>query len=140
MPNNVVRPLLAALSSDFLILTQEVPRSTDRNSTRTIYLWRLVFSICRDHCRNQIPRHVDLPKAYSVLLGRLYKTLYNIGLRFKIAFADTLTRLLHLIGKVFPIPWLVLIRANMTSRRRRPNSIIRNGKRRSKRSILELRR
>ncbi|KAG1759672.1 RNA polymerase III subunit RPC82-domain-containing protein [Suillus occidentalis] len=64
MPNNVVRPLLAALSSDFLISTQEVPRSADRNPTRTFYLW-----------------HVDLPKAYSALLGHLYKTLYNIGMR-----------------------------------------------------------
>ncbi|KAG0706350.1 RNA polymerase III subunit RPC82-domain-containing protein [Suillus ampliporus] len=64
MPNNVVRPLLAALSSDFLISTQEVPRSADRNPTRTFYLW-----------------HVDLHKAYSALLGNLYKTLYNIGVR-----------------------------------------------------------
>ncbi|KAG1819506.1 RNA polymerase III subunit RPC82-domain-containing protein [Suillus subaureus] len=67
MPNNVVRPLLAALSSDFLISTQEVPRSADRNPTRTFYLWYLV--------------HVDLHKAYSALLGHLYKTLYNIGMR-----------------------------------------------------------
>lgn len=64
MPNNVVRPLLAALSSDFLISTQEVPRSADRNPTRTFYLW-----------------HVDLHKAYSALLGHLHKTLYNIGMR-----------------------------------------------------------
>ncbi|KAG1774272.1 hypothetical protein EV702DRAFT_1241529 [Suillus placidus] len=64
MPNNIVRPLLAALSSDFLISTQEVPRSADRNPTRTFYLW-----------------HVDLHKAYSALLGHLYKTLYNIGMR-----------------------------------------------------------
>ncbi|OAX40521.1 hypothetical protein K503DRAFT_781359 [Rhizopogon vinicolor AM-OR11-026] len=64
MPNNVVRPLLAALSSDFLISTQEVPRSADRNPTRTFYLW-----------------HVDLHKAYSTLLGHLYKTIYNIGMR-----------------------------------------------------------
>jgi DNA-directed RNA polymerase III subunit RPC3 len=26
-------------------------------------------------------RHVDLHKAYSVILGNLYKTLYNIGMR-----------------------------------------------------------
>ncbi|KAJ8589730.1 hypothetical protein M405DRAFT_873883 [Rhizopogon salebrosus TDB-379] len=64
MPNSVVRPLLSALSSDFLISTQEVPRSADRNPTRTFYLW-----------------HVDLHKAYSTLLGHLYKTLYNIGTR-----------------------------------------------------------
>ncbi|KAG2045815.1 hypothetical protein BDR06DRAFT_1000799 [Suillus hirtellus] len=87
------------LSFDFLISTQEVLRSADRNPTRTFYLWYLVFLFCQDHWRNQIPRHVDPPKAYSVLLGHLYKTLYNIGLRFKIAFADTLTRLLHSIGK-----------------------------------------
>ncbi|KAG1730606.1 RNA polymerase III subunit RPC82-domain-containing protein [Suillus lakei] len=64
MPNNIVRPLLAALSSDFLISTQEVPRTADRNPTRTFYLW-----------------HVDLHKAYSALLGHLYKTLYNVGMR-----------------------------------------------------------
>ncbi|KIJ60612.1 hypothetical protein HYDPIDRAFT_177323 [Hydnomerulius pinastri MD-312] len=64
MANKDVRPLLSALSSDFLISTQEVPRSADRNPTRTFYLW-----------------HVDLAKAYSALLGNLYKTLYNISMR-----------------------------------------------------------
>ena len=39
MANKDVRPLLSALSSDFLISTQEVPRSADRNPTRTFYLW-----------------------------------------------------------------------------------------------------
>ncbi|KAH7919899.1 hypothetical protein BV22DRAFT_1133495 [Leucogyrophana mollusca] len=64
MANKDVRPLLSALSSDFIISTQEVPRSADRNPTRTFYLW-----------------HVDLQKAYSTLLGSLYKTLYNINVR-----------------------------------------------------------
>ncbi|GLB35149.1 putative RNA polymerase III subunit RPC82 [Lyophyllum shimeji] len=59
-----VRPLLAALAADSLISTQEVPKSADRNPTRTFYLW-----------------YVDLHKAYSVILGDLYKTLYNIGMR-----------------------------------------------------------
>ena len=85
MANKDVRPLLSALSSDFLISTQEVPRSADRNPTRTFYLWwvilktriypyprRLVFLFCR---------HVDLAKAYSTLLASLYKTLFNIGAR-----------------------------------------------------------
>jgi len=59
-----VRPLLSALATDSLISTQEVPKGADRNPTRTFYLW-----------------HVDLLKAYSTLLGNLYKTLYNIGVR-----------------------------------------------------------
>ena len=59
-----VRPLLSALSADSLISVQEVPKSADRNPARTFYLW-----------------YVDLPKAYSVLLGSLYKTLYNIARR-----------------------------------------------------------
>lgn len=85
MANKDVRPLLSALSSDFLISTQEVPRSADRNPTRTFYLWwvtpnamvtrildGLVFLLCR---------HVDLAKAYSALLANLYKTVFNIGAR-----------------------------------------------------------
>ncbi|KAH7889942.1 hypothetical protein F5I97DRAFT_613608 [Phlebopus sp. FC_14] len=64
MANKDLRPLLSALSSDFLISTQEVPRSADRNPSRTFYLW-----------------HVDLQKAYSAILGSLYKTLYNISIR-----------------------------------------------------------
>lgn len=59
-----VRPLLSALAADSLISTQEVPRSADRNPARTFFLW-----------------HVDLPKVYSVILGNLYKTLYNISMR-----------------------------------------------------------
>lgn len=59
-----VRPLLAALAADSLISTQEVPKSADRNPTRTFYLW-----------------YVDLNKAYSVILGNLYKSLYNIRMR-----------------------------------------------------------
>ncbi|KAH7910164.1 hypothetical protein BJ138DRAFT_1009376 [Hygrophoropsis aurantiaca] len=69
MANKDVRPLLSALSSDFIISTQEVPRSADRNPTRTFYLWYFKT------------RHVDLQKAYSTLLGSLYKTLYNISIR-----------------------------------------------------------
>lgn len=34
-----VRPLLAALAADSLVSTQEVPKSADRNPTRTFYLW-----------------------------------------------------------------------------------------------------
>ncbi|KAG9318123.1 hypothetical protein JVU11DRAFT_190 [Chiua virens] len=64
MANKDVRPLLSALSSEYLISTQEVPRSTDRNPTRTFYLW-----------------HVDLTNAYSALLVSFYKTLFNIGAR-----------------------------------------------------------
>ncbi|KZP23704.1 hypothetical protein FIBSPDRAFT_815444 [Athelia psychrophila] len=58
------RPLLSAMASESLVSIQEVPKSADRNPTRTFYLW-----------------YVDLHKAYSVLLGSLYKTLYNISVR-----------------------------------------------------------
>ncbi|KAH9981485.1 hypothetical protein BGW80DRAFT_1270469 [Lactifluus volemus] len=61
-----VRPLLSAMSAESLISIQEVPKSADRNPTRTFYLW-----------------YVDLPKTCSVLLGNLYKTLYNINVRKK---------------------------------------------------------
>ncbi|KDQ33723.1 hypothetical protein PLEOSDRAFT_1073903 [Pleurotus ostreatus PC15] len=64
MPNKDVRPLLSALAGDSLISTQEVAKTADHNPTRTFYLW-----------------YVDLQKAYSVILGQLYKTLYNIGTR-----------------------------------------------------------
>ncbi|KAJ6488649.1 RNA polymerase III subunit RPC82-domain-containing protein [Mycena vitilis] len=64
IPGKDVRPLLALMSAESLISTQEVPKSADRNPVRMFYLW-----------------HVDLPKAYSVILGNLYKTLYNIGVR-----------------------------------------------------------
>ncbi|KZT26340.1 hypothetical protein NEOLEDRAFT_1155836 [Neolentinus lepideus HHB14362 ss-1] len=59
-----VRPLLSALSADSLVSLQDVPRSADRNPVRTFYLW-----------------YVDLTKAYTALLGYLYKSLYNIGMR-----------------------------------------------------------
>ncbi|KAI0048205.1 hypothetical protein FA95DRAFT_1582316 [Auriscalpium vulgare] len=58
------RPLLAAMSAESLISIQEVPKSADRNPTRTFYLW-----------------YVDLAKASSVLLVNLYKTLYNTEMR-----------------------------------------------------------
>ncbi|EIW85372.1 hypothetical protein CONPUDRAFT_118168 [Coniophora puteana RWD-64-598 SS2] len=64
LPSKDLRPLLSALSSDFIISTQEVPRSADRNPTRTFYLW-----------------YVDLNRAYTSILRSLYKTLFNIGLR-----------------------------------------------------------
>lgn len=34
-----VRPLLGALSAESLVSIQEVPKSADRNPTRTFYLW-----------------------------------------------------------------------------------------------------
>ncbi|KAJ7702378.1 RNA polymerase III subunit RPC82-domain-containing protein [Mycena rosella] len=64
IPGKDIRPLLALMSAESLISTQEVPKSADRNPARMFYLW-----------------HVDLQKAYSVILGNLYKTLYNIGAR-----------------------------------------------------------
>ncbi|KAF8580680.1 hypothetical protein K439DRAFT_1636837 [Ramaria rubella] len=56
-----VRPLLSSLSADSLISLQEIPKGNDRNPARTFYLW-----------------FVDLKKAYSVLLGNIHKSLYNI--------------------------------------------------------------
>ncbi|KIY43706.1 hypothetical protein FISHEDRAFT_52951 [Fistulina hepatica ATCC 64428] len=59
-----VRPLLSAMAADSLVATQEVPKTADRNPTRTFYLW-----------------YVDLRKAYAAILRGLYQTLYNIGQR-----------------------------------------------------------
>ena len=42
-----VRPLLANLSADSLISIQEVPKSADRNPTRTFYLWWVVWTTSR---------------------------------------------------------------------------------------------
>lgn len=39
MAGKDVRALLTALATDSLISTQEVPKSADRNPTRTFYLW-----------------------------------------------------------------------------------------------------
>ncbi|KAF9452851.1 hypothetical protein P691DRAFT_659952 [Macrolepiota fuliginosa MF-IS2] len=64
MPGKDVRSLLTALAADSLISTQEVPKSADRNPTRTFYLW-----------------YVDQHKAYSTISGQIYKTLYNISMR-----------------------------------------------------------
>ncbi|KAK7693283.1 hypothetical protein QCA50_002850 [Cerrena zonata] len=58
------RPLLASMSAEALISTQEVAKTADRNPARTFYLW-----------------YVDLQKTYAVLLGILYKTLHNIAAR-----------------------------------------------------------
>ncbi|KAI0807185.1 RNA polymerase III subunit RPC82-domain-containing protein [Fomes fomentarius] len=59
-----VRPLLSAMSAESLVSLQEVPKSADRNPTRMFFLW-----------------FVDLQKAYNVLLGNMYKTLFNIAAR-----------------------------------------------------------
>ncbi|KAF5358490.1 hypothetical protein D9756_001738 [Leucocoprinus leucothites] len=64
MAGKDVRSLLTALAADSLISTQEVPKSADRNPTRTFYLW-----------------HVDQHKAFLAILGQVYKTLYNISMR-----------------------------------------------------------
>ncbi|TFK67900.1 hypothetical protein BDN72DRAFT_842495 [Pluteus cervinus] len=61
-----VRPLLAAMTADFLVSTQEIAKSSDRNPARTFYLW-----------------YVDSKKAYSIILGQFYKTLYNICMRMQ---------------------------------------------------------
>ncbi|KAH8829625.1 hypothetical protein DL96DRAFT_1598899 [Flagelloscypha sp. PMI_526] len=61
LPAKDVRPLLLSMATDSLVSIQEVPKSADRNPTRTFYLW-----------------YVDQAKAFSVILGNLYKMLYNI--------------------------------------------------------------
>ncbi|EJD05716.1 uncharacterized protein FOMMEDRAFT_103906 [Fomitiporia mediterranea MF3/22] len=75
MAVTAIRPLLSLLSAESLISIQEVPKGADRNPQRTIYLW-----------------YVDLPKAYSVLLGKFYKTLYNIGMRKRAESEDATVR------------------------------------------------
>jgi DNA-directed RNA polymerase III subunit RPC3 len=64
MPPKEVRPLLSAMSADGLVSMQEVPKSADRNPSRTFYLW-----------------YVDPRKSAAVVLGQMYKTLYNIAKR-----------------------------------------------------------
>ncbi|KAM5539045.1 hypothetical protein V8D89_007268 [Ganoderma adspersum] len=64
MASKDVRPLLSSMSAESLVSLQEVPKSADRNPTRMFYLW-----------------YVDLQKAYNVILGNMYKTLYNIAAR-----------------------------------------------------------
>ncbi|KAI0340517.1 hypothetical protein BDW22DRAFT_1359908 [Trametopsis cervina] len=59
-----VRPLLSVMSAESLVSLQEVAKSADRNPTRTFFLW-----------------YVDLQKAYTVAIGDLYKTLYNVSRR-----------------------------------------------------------
>jgi DNA-directed RNA polymerase III subunit RPC3 len=76
-----VRPLLVSLSADSLISTQEVPKSADRNPTRTFYLWWLFRELKTCSSIKLLDRYVDLQKAVSVILGNVYKTLYNIILR-----------------------------------------------------------
>ena len=39
LPAKDVRTVLAALAADSLVSTQEVPKTADRNPTRTFYLW-----------------------------------------------------------------------------------------------------
>ncbi|KAJ7632237.1 RNA polymerase III subunit RPC82-domain-containing protein [Roridomyces roridus] len=75
VPPKDVRPLLALMSAESLISSQEVAKSSDRNPSRMFYLW-----------------HVDLPKAYSVILGNLYKTLYNIGVRRQVEQEEPMLR------------------------------------------------
>ncbi|THV07850.1 hypothetical protein K435DRAFT_815128 [Dendrothele bispora CBS 962.96] len=64
MPPQSIRPLLTSLSSDSLVSTYPVPKTSDRNPTRTFYLW-----------------YVDLATAYSTILDKMYKTLFNIYAR-----------------------------------------------------------
>jgi DNA-directed RNA polymerase III subunit RPC3 len=64
MASKEVRPLLSAMAADGLVSMQEVPKSADRNPSRTFYLW-----------------YIDPKKSAAVVLGQLYKMLYNIGKR-----------------------------------------------------------
>ncbi|KAK0240602.1 hypothetical protein EDD85DRAFT_825895, partial [Armillaria nabsnona] len=44
-------------------------------------LVHIIFCLLFILCSTSPIRHVDLIKAYSMILGQLYKTLYNIGMR-----------------------------------------------------------
>ncbi|KAF5372865.1 hypothetical protein D9758_001710 [Tetrapyrgos nigripes] len=73
MPPPTVRPLLTSLSSTplQLISTYPVPKTTDRNPTRTIYLW-----------------YVDLAKAYEGIVEGMIRTLGKIGARREVERGD----------------------------------------------------
>ena len=50
LPAKDVRTVLAALAADSLVSTQEVPKTADRNPTRTFYLWCVYHDLQRhDH-------------------------------------------------------------------------------------------
>ncbi len=81
-----VRSLLSSMSAESLVSLQEVPKSADRNPTRMFYLWYALVLLYAVDARLILFmgdgfRYVDLQKAYNVLLGNLYKTLYNIAAR-----------------------------------------------------------
>ena len=80
MAHTQLRPLLTRLSAASLVSLQEVPKSADRNPSRTFYLWYAshMTSYLLPPPYLYIFRHVDLPKAYSNLLSSLYQTLANI--------------------------------------------------------------
>ncbi|KAJ7197221.1 hypothetical protein GGX14DRAFT_668649, partial [Mycena pura] len=81
IPGPHVRNILALMSAESLISTQEVSKSADRNPARMFYLWYYCVALYNIRQLTRFCRHVDLQKAYSVILGNLYKTLYNIGAR-----------------------------------------------------------
>lgn len=76
-----VRPLLSAMSAESLVSLQEVPKSADRNPTRMFYLWWVESALDSWYISRCLVRYVDLQKAYNVLLGNMYKTLFNIAAR-----------------------------------------------------------
>lgn len=80
MTHKDVRPILSSLSADSIISLQEIPKGNDRNPARTFYLWWGILKLIQ-LCAlldKLLSRYVDLHKAYSVLLGNLHKTLFNI--------------------------------------------------------------
>jgi DNA-directed RNA polymerase III subunit RPC3 len=88
-----VRPLLGAMSADGVISMQEVPKSADRNPSRMFYLWYVSLDSAAAQIRLcSSDRYVDLKKTYSVVLGRLYKTQYNIAARRRAEGEDALVR------------------------------------------------
>jgi len=64
LPTKDVRELVVALSSAGFLRQQEVPRTADRNPSRTFFLW----FVSREGC-------------YQLLLAQLYETLVNLLVR-----------------------------------------------------------
>lgn len=64
LPVKEVRELIVGLSSAGFIRQQEVPRTADRNPSRTFFLWYVSKEAC-----------------YQLLLSRLYDTLINLHVR-----------------------------------------------------------
>ena len=64
MTHKDIRTALGSLSSAGFLHTQEVPRTADRNPSKTIFLWHVSRTLC-----------------YASLIARLYDASVNIAVR-----------------------------------------------------------